>query len=208
MTTRTLSVVAIAGVMATVVGLVVPKGQGSEPGGLWAAVTVAGVEAEYYDSMADMARAADAVIVGRIISVSEGRVFGTPDRTLKHPERAQTFMANLTIEVDEVIRGSLKPGWKLEVMAPGRDRIDELGVYAKAEERSIFFLRDEEAWTRRLGWSDEYVKSAAGIYRLVRQGAVIVDHHSEALLPVPDEEALAGIDGRRFIDVLAELREL
>jgi hypothetical protein len=69
-----------------------------------------------------MARASDAVVVGRITSVDPGRVFGELIPELPDPEDGLVRYASMRIAVDEIVAGELPPddveSLQLEAMVP------------------------------------------------------------------------------------------
>jgi hypothetical protein len=91
-------------------------------GEFWGRLYVRGSEVEDYTSLAEMARASDAVVVGRITSVDPGRVFGELIPELPDPEDGLVRYASMRIAVDEIVAGELPPddveSLQLEAMVP------------------------------------------------------------------------------------------
>jgi hypothetical protein len=91
-------------------------------GEFWGRLYFRGSEVEDYTSLAEMARASDAVVVGRITSVDPGRVFGELIPELPDPEDGLVRYASMRIAVDEIVAGELPPddveSLQLEAMVP------------------------------------------------------------------------------------------
>lgn len=72
----------------------------------YASMLAAASEAEYYESVTEMAGEADAVVYGRVVDVEQGRV-------IWRDEGVVLAFAKLTIEVAEDLVGTLSPDQKL-----------------------------------------------------------------------------------------------
>lgn len=199
MTLRRLLMLNAVAVVAIAVGVVAAPGP-RDPGDIWRATALEASQAEHYESLSSMALAADAVVVGRLRSIENGRIFEDEDGYRNH-------YATVKIDVVELLLGSLQPGWSLEVPVSSPDRVDALRGWL-SDDKGIFFLRAKSREARELGLGQARVDQEAGYYRLVTFEAVINDDQGKASPPLPGETAFDGVSTRDFSDVVAQLRSL
>ena len=156
----------------------------------WADVGADALELEHYDSLPAMAAGSDAVVVGRIVDVAEGRSMGGASG---HP----LHYAALTVEVEELVSGSLPAGHaqRLTLEVPlfgGLEMLDAVRSSLPREE-SLFFLRNKGGPER-------------AFYRLVEMDAVIVNRGGTAEVSVEEDGFMAALAGARFDDLVDESR--
>jgi hypothetical protein len=163
------------------------------------------VELERHDSLAALARSADAVVHAEVVQVAAGRVFAPEGGDPLH-------YAAATLQVRELVAGS-SPGraagaLTLEIPLFG-------GLASLAELRTslvgtqgVFFLRDKAESARRAGLSGAAQSADAGFYRLVNFGAMAVDDDGTARVATDEPGPLHGLDGRPFTTVLAAIRRV
>jgi len=136
-------------------------------------------EVEAAGSLEEMSASADAVVLGRITDVAQGRTFGTA-RPLHY--------GAATIEVSSVIAGRAPLTLTLEVpLFDGPEGMSQLERTEGLE--AIFFLR---------------AKSDPGYFRLTHFGAVVADDGGMALT-TDGPQAIQSLAGLAFDDVLARL---
>ncbi|MGH2455561.1 MAG: hypothetical protein ACRDHD_04820 [Candidatus Limnocylindria bacterium] len=175
----------------------------------WRTLHIRASEVEQYDSLEGMAKAADAVVVARIRSVSPGRVFGEFVEG-PHVDDALAHYASITIEIDEVLAGALPAEdtqiLVLEVMVPQPADLPALTDQIPTE-TSIYFLRSKEMEAQRLGLPDDDVKAEDGFYRLVVQEALLrVFDGAVHPSPIAERPFLVALEGRRMEDVVSIIR--
>jgi hypothetical protein len=156
--------------------------------------------AESYSSLTDMEQSADAVVVGRIVDVREGRQWvanASEVDDLVFGEMAIARFANVTISVEEIIGGTLLPIGEtvsLEIFLPEDGLIPSLQQTLPLE-RAVFFLRNK-------GPSDstKYYTLVNDTQGLVREFAG-VSHTMDV-----HDAMLHEIEGKPFTTLLATLR--
>jgi hypothetical protein len=168
----------------------------------WSLTAVDGMAAEDYATFAEMVKSADAVIVGQIVSVTKGResvadaaLIGDPDVG----DRAMARFAKVTIEIEQIIGGSLYPLGRLidmEVYLPREDTLPLLEASIPIE-RALFALRNK-------GPEDSidfyrFVNDEQGLIRDFGGSAHLLAHD----LPVGFTE----LEGQTFSQSIREARE-
>lgn len=151
----------------------------------WAPVNVQLTELEHYASVAEITAAADAVVVGRVIAVEPGRVFGG---ATGHP----MHYAAVTIRVTELIRGTLLDPRTVSLEVPlfgGPTSIDRLRA-SLLEHDGAFFLRDK----------------GDGHHRLAVVNGAVLDDHGRAVIPAGESDFGAAVDGGAFRDAVSLIR--
>lgn len=171
----------------------------SETSQLWASVYVEAVEAEHYESLEAMRDAADAVVVGRIVSTAAGRVFGDP------PEDFVQYVTAV-VEIDRLLSGSVEeiaPGaLQLEIMVSDPAQMDDVLRLAPRSE-SVFFLRHKATEAERLGAPPEVVAAETKFYRLVTLRGVVWNESGLAAAHQADhDDFLTELAGRPFEEVV------
>lgn len=155
----------------------------------WEGVAIDALELEHYDSLPAMAAGSDAVAVGRIVDVVEGRSVGGAGRPLHY--------AAVTVDVEELVSGSLPSSHarRLTLEVPlfgGIEMLDALRSSLPRDE-SLFFLRNKGGAER-------------SFYRLVVMDGVIVNRDGIAELPAGAEGFKAPLAGARFDELVDEIR--
>ena len=155
----------------------------------WAETLLDALELEHYDSLAAMARGADAVVLGRVVAVVPGRSFGAPGSALQY--------AAVTIEVGEAVAGVLPARHAAQItlevpLYGGPEAIDALRSSLPAGE-SLYFLRNKGA-------------AESDYYRLVVMRGVIVNRHGAAEVLPGDEDLLDALHGTSFDALVAQVR--
>lgn len=157
-------------------------------------------EVEAPASLGELARSADAVVRGRIVSVAPGRVFGDPAGPRLH-------YAAATLRVDELLAGSLAPpdAATLTLELPlfhGPASIADLPDWGDG----VFFVRSKATSAREAGMSLEAQAEEAAYHRLVTFGGLVVDDAGIAATD-PGAPLLAGLAGLSFAEAVERVRE-
>lgn len=160
----------------------------------WGLLSVNGVEAEWYESMAEMRDSSDAVVIASALSFTEGRTFGSADG-------GAAYFGVLSLSVEHVITGSAPFTVQLEVATPERSVLDSLSAVVPTE-RAIYFLRNKGTSARL--WGPPPGSSAAAesqFWRLVNSQGLYREVAGKVVAPVRVETKFAGLaDGRPFDD--------
>lgn len=143
--------------------------------------TLEPTEIEAPASLRELARSADAIVRGEVISVVPGRVFGDPDGDALH-------YAAATLRVADLLAGSIpSPQVTLEIpLFDGPESIAGLPIWGEA----VFFLRH---------------KSDGDFHRLVTFDSLVVNEGGLALTD-SDAPLLSGLAGAPFDDVVELIR--
>ena len=153
-------------------------------------------------TLAELVSTADAVVRGRIVAVEAGRVFGSSSYALHY--------AAVTVRVDEVLAGAVGAGpattLTLEIpLFDGADSLPQLRAQMLGSDR-ILFLRNKGTSAREAGRSSEEQRAESAYFRLVTFGSEVIDLGGVASVPPDDGRALAGLAGRIFGHVSADVR--
>jgi hypothetical protein len=155
----------------------------------WSDTVVEALELDHHGSLAELTTGADAVVRGRVLEVSAGRVFGDPEHSALH-------YAAVTLAVEEVAAGELPPEdaatLTLEVPLYGGPETIDAVIASLPREESLFFLRNKGG--------DE-----ADFYRLVVMRGVVVNRDGTAEV-TPGDVVLDGLAGAPFDWLLAQVR--
>jgi hypothetical protein len=167
----------------------------------WTSLQYDFIEAEHYSSLGAMARAADAVVIGRLTSIVPGRVWGDP------PDAA--YYAEARLEVTRLIAGSLVPvdgALQFELFMAEPEVFDGLKATLPTEE-GIYFLRNKGAEAAVLGKSVATENHEAVYYRLVNMAGLLrMGPGGETrVMPGRHEAFLADLAERPFDAVLADV---
>ena len=162
------------------------------------APAAAGIHGELYRSLREMARKADAIVVGRIVGVRPGRV-------VDEPGADDTFFSIATVEVERCVSGPLGPGDRVSV----EYLVSRLGEDPGAENgaprgTSVFLLRDVAAWNAQRG-DAQAAREMAGIHWLVTLDAVFTDRSGVVAVQRSGEEYIQALDGSSFAALVATL---
>jgi hypothetical protein len=151
----------------------------------WPAGGVEALETERYASLAELTHAADAVVRARVVATERGRAFGDPNGFRLH-------YASLTLQVDELIAGSLAADVAtLELpLWDGPDSLPSIEASLPQGE-VVLFLRG---------------KTDGPFYRLVTNDAAVVEAGGWAAVSGRPDSSLAELDGDAFADAVSEIR--
>ncbi len=144
-------------------------------------------EVEHYQSLSTMVGASDAVVLGRIVSVSEGPLGGDPGNP------ADSFATqDVIVEVDEVLSGSLPETDRQRV------RLQSPSITVLQTERlpsspALFFLRSRELEAERLDLPPEQAEREVGLYRIVSSQGLLADVNGKVYAAAVDRN-----DGLEF----------
>ena len=157
----------------------------------WEGVVVDALELEQYDSLPEMVAGADAVVLGRVVDVAEGRSMGGAGHPLHY--------AAVTVEVSGLVSGFLPSvdALRLTLEVPlfgGFEMLDAVRS-ALPREESLFFLRNKGGPER-------------AFYRLVEMDGVIVNRGGVAEPPAEADGFMSVLAGARFDDLVAQMRQL
>ena len=175
----------------------------SRPMGPIAAVGVEALEAERYASLHALARAADAIVHGTVVSVQPGRTFGDPAGVPLH-------YAAATIRVGEVVAGVLHASDSVELTLelPLFGGIDSIGsIESLVGGEGLFLLRNKGESARAAGLSPAEQLADAAYYRLVVFGAVVGNDAGVADAGTDESGVLGALDGMSFADAVTRIRE-
>ena len=188
---RTFSVVApmiFVGALALAFSLV----SGTNRQTLWEVAfrPTAAIEVEYYESIGEMAAAADVVAIGQIVEITPGREFGEGEELLHY--------AAARVQVHELIRSTAPVTgdliWEIP-LTPGLGAKEAAELNAEIpREPLLLFLRNKATDLLRGGIGDPQVERS--FYRTVVSGAVFANVDGRARLPILPIESL-------FIDEFA-----
>lgn len=168
----------------------------------WSLSHVRAMAAESYGSLAEMAVASDAVVVGRIREIAPGREWGANENEWLDPDLADPTMARFAtalIEVEQVVGTpsvDLSAGTlALEVFLPRETLLEDLQA-TTPRERAIFFLRSKA--------------DAPAFFRLVNdnQGLVREFDGTSHVVGATDGSFLSEIDGLPFEQVILQLQAI
>jgi hypothetical protein len=162
-----LGVVAALGVCLVWIGVATSAGNplgdltGSER--FWSTFALDAVEAEHFESLAEMSASADAVVIATITKVTPGRVI------LAGQDDGFQYM-NLSLRVDSQLAGApLEADFVLEMMLPEGASADRVNALLPAE-RQILFLRSKEREAATLNYPARLIPREHGLYRLINLG--------------------------------------
>lgn len=200
-------------IQSAVVGLVVvtstsQAGPTRDPWTFWGPIDgYLGVEAEHYRDFGRMRDAADAVVLGRITDVKQGRAWLAEKGPTEDFDRRVVY-ANVEVEVERILHGELLGDSKslvIEFAIQNERRLPLLRDAIPAQ-RGVFFLREKGAEAQGLGFLGDDVKAEIGRYRLVNGAGVAHDNGTEVWVrPDRDEPGIQAWAGRPFKDLLTDL---
>jgi hypothetical protein len=185
------------------------SGSESDSHAFWAALLLAGREAEHYSDLVEMSRSADVLVVGHLESVVLGRSFRDPETG----DSADYATASLLVErllasrpgATAEARISEGDSLSLELFLPERDLINTLQERLSGE-RAIFFLRDKEREAIALGLPAELQRAERGFYRIVSTQGLLREQGGKVMPPVgTEDEFLIELEGMDFAALVAVL---
>ena len=169
----------------------------------WRALHVEAAEAFRYDSIDELIRASDVVVLGAIEGVKLGREVRdlAAEETGVSRDIASTYFAEADIRVDRVLRGSLSPESggriRLDLLLPGPQVAPEIEA-SVPQPRAVFFLRD---MGRYYGGAE-----LLGLYQLTSLQGVLRD--AGGLVATPEartDRFLLDLQGQPFDALLERL---
>ena len=143
---------------------------------------------------------ADAVVLGRVVSVELGRSFGSASYTLTY--------ASVSVRVDEILAGSVGSSATIILELPlfgGPEQLDGLADQMVGTQR-LLFLRNKGTSAREAGLSAGEQRAESGFHRLVSFGSEVVNDDGSALVPPDDGPALDELAGLPFSEALEVVR--
>lgn len=165
------------------------------------------IEKEHYQSLDEMALAADAVVVGRVVAVSSGRVFG-------EEQQDRVAYGTTQLQVEEVLMAvpaaAVERVISLEVMLPyeGAESVLEQRL---PTERGLYFLRNKGLAVERQGYSAVVQRDNAPYWRLVSSQGLFETADGRItvpMVPAHEEGFPAGLAGTGFASAVNQLRDL
>lgn len=151
----------------------------------WAPLRVEGSEVEWFESVEDIADAADLVVVGHVSEVAPGRVIDDAD----DPAAGSVGFVDVTVDVAEVLSGEL-PGdgesVTVEFFAPaveGEDAVDELDELVNSGDL-VLFLRDKGKGIDGV----DPLPEERGLWRIVNSHALVAETEEQPVdVPLAEE---------------------
>lgn len=175
----------------------------------WRPVQVHSIRADNYATLSELARGADAVIVGKVATLQMGRSFvADPARG----ERGVARFAEVTFSIDEVIsdpigRLSGPSTLKIEIFLPTQ-KAYQLFAERMPASSSLVFLRHKGTEARTLGLDQATIADEDPFFRLVVREAVIADQTGLADAFTDAEDGyLRALNGQSFEKVVSEVRK-
>lgn len=167
----------------------------------WSTVQYAFMEAEWYGDLADMTMSADAVVIGSIVAISPGRVFGDP------PDNG-AYYAEATLRVEQLIRGRLVTDGdvRLEIFMAEPEVIHTLEENLPGD-TGVYFLRHKGAEAVALDHPAEVVSAEQPFYRLVSMQGLLrrTSGGTTATMPGQFESFLVEMNGTSFSHTLEDV---
>ncbi len=167
----------------------------------WNGFAYEGRQAENYESMAEMARASDLVITGRIRETTLGR-------TIRPGEPDEVQYVNLTLDVDVVLAGRLAGASVTLEMWLLDPRDFASALESAPTSTTLFFLRNKGTEAAVEGWGQAAVERESKFYRLVNVGqAVYSDIDDRAYPPSHAEDQwVKDVRGANFGSLVADVK--
>ena len=150
-------------------------------------------EVEHFDSLEGMTAGADAVVLGHVVDVQPGRVFGGCGN------------AAATLRVDALLAGKLPPVARDELTLEYFDFCGDLAAAAEEipREQGVFFLRNKATDVRMFqpGASQAEIDAEAGFWRTVIMAGTVINRNGTSHAPSTyNAEFLAAAEGLPFDD--------
>jgi hypothetical protein len=191
--------------LGMVAGSVEPSDRRVASDRFWAALSVAAVEVEHYDSLETLSRGSEVIVRGTLEGISPSRSFGGPS------DAEPVHFATLTIHVSGVLAGRLvntDEATVLEVVVPGGPAAIGALRGSVPTEEAVFFLRNKGTEVADWGWSNERVAVERQFYRLVNSQAMLRNFDGRVAAPFGvEEDFLKALDGQPFADLLAAVKD-
>lgn len=165
-----------------------------------------------YESFDALMAAGDAVLLGTLLTLDEGRSFGEPRDGVSRPRERMTFMAVAKLQIDEIIYQ--RPGvdlgrsLDLEIMVQSDRDIPDLQRSLPVE-RAVYFVYSKGLAAEERGLprssqveSSQYFGFTSSSQGLVRE----IDGRAHGPIG-SDSPFLAAVEGESFQQVLGFLRD-
>lgn len=172
----------------------------------WQSMTIANArEAENFISVADTARAADAVVLGEITEVREGRVLGDEGGD-------KVYVPRTTLRIDKLLSGDLpaadRLSLQLEFATLEQPNLEVLRKYLVGT-AGLFFLRNKGRDAVIAGQDVRVQEAESPFYRLVNSTGMVVDTADGSWLPLAWERTSVTdeIQSRSFGELVDSIRQ-
>lgn len=168
----------------------------------WDRLWFEGASGPHYDSVEELESASDVVILGRITTVEEGRVFGDPHPDNPNPKEELVAYVTAIVEVDSVLAGALEDSnaksIRLELPMPRQDALSDL-VGNGPDEPAVFFVFNAGRSAAMQGRSAEVQEREREYYALVGFGAVVRNLDGKASpVDAPEMDFLKAFESESF----------
>ena len=170
----------------------------------WSLAWVDGVQAEGYESRKEIYELTDAVVLGRLASISPGRVIGDAEND------NAAYYVTVTLDIERVLRA--RPN---AVPADGSVRLElvtfqeevvAMMVEAFEPESGLFFLTSKGLDAARAGESVEVQAAEMPYYRLAVADGVLREIGGRAFTrPSPDASLFSSLQGQSFDSAIEEI---
>ncbi|MBA3779975.1 MAG: hypothetical protein H0X16_11895 [Chloroflexi bacterium] len=166
-----------------------------------------------FESLEGLSEYSDAVVLGRIVGIDKGRVFGELEPEAPDPEEGRVHYLTARLDVERLLRGELVPGserqLKLELPMPNEDKFQELAANAPSE-RGVYFLFNAGHSAAQNNLSKQRQEADREYYALVAVGAQAREMDGKVHgLGNPDLDFLEQYEGDAFggfVEQVAALR--
>lgn len=169
----------------------------------WAGVTPGGFNDEHYDSLDQMTKAADLVMVGTVTRIGQD-----PSRHTALSPSDGAF-AQLEFKVEEILGGApqVSPSGAIivELFMTDPGQYDRFSAGLPTE-RVLLFLRNKAVEAKRNGWPEEGPDTGHLYYRVVSDQGIVRDVGGRAVAPDDEGGFLSNINLKTFEEVVAAVR--
>jgi hypothetical protein len=168
-----------------------------------------GTDAEHAESMAELVRIADLVVVATIRDVERGRTVGDPSAPCRHG-CSLGYYANALLNVEKVVSGS--PAYDgdivLDLFMTEPDQLKSIRESLQGQ-RGLFILRNKGENAKRWGLSREIQRERTKYYRLVSSQALYRDDGGKVRPPVDaEDDFVLNQRGREFSALVDQVSSL
>jgi len=173
------------------------------PVDFWAGVAPGGFNDEHYDSLDQMTKAADLVMVGTVTQIRQD-----PSRHTGLSPSDGAF-AQLDFNVEEVLSGAPQVSSSgaiiVELFMTDPGQYDRFSAGLPTE-RVLIFLRNKAVEAKQNGWPDEGPDTGHLYYRVVSDQGIVRDVDGLAVAPDDEGGFLSDINLKTFDEVVAAIR--
>jgi len=166
-------------------------------------------DVEHAESLGQLVRSADLVVVATIQSVERGRTVGNTSEPCRYG-CSVAYYANATLKVERLVSGepAYEGNLELDLLMTELDQLKVLRDSLEGQ-RGLFILRNKGENARVLGLSTEVQRERTRYYRLVSSQALYRDDGGKVRLPVgANDQFVLAQHGRDFADLVAEVASL